>query len=56
MLSTIDIKYLLEEVESWDELFIFLCDMLLKSIVRNRDRDRDREAGICSVLLILSTY
>jgi hypothetical protein len=26
--------------EGWDELFIFLCDMLLKQIVSDRDRDR----------------
>ncbi len=30
--------------EGWDWLFIFLRDMLLKQIVRDRDRDCDRDA------------
>ena len=28
--------------EGWDWLFIFLQDVLLKQIFRDRDRDRDR--------------
>ncbi len=32
--------------EGWDRLFIFLCDMLLKWIVRDRHCDRDRDGFV----------
>jgi hypothetical protein len=38
--------------EGWDWLFIFLQDVLLKQIFRDRDRDRDRGHG----LFILATF
>ncbi len=39
--------------EGWDWLFIFLQDVLLKQIFRDRDRDRDAFAGWDGLFIFL---